>query len=116
MTEGFVKVEINPGETNGRYHQGDGKPGKVDVLTLPLTPAAWAARKLPPPDRLMGELLSTTSRTFLAADTGLGKSMFGLGVAVAINLGRDFLHWRCHRKARVLVLDGEMPPDLLQER
>jgi hypothetical protein len=74
------------------------------------------ARKLPPPDYIMGELFSTTSRVLFSADTGLGKSMFALGLAMAIAQGRDFLHWRCRRSARVLIVDGEMPLDLLQER
>lgn len=87
-----------------------------DLSGIPLTPAAWAARELPPPDYLMGELFSTTSRVLLAADTGLGKSMLALALAFAMRLGRDFLHWKAHRPARVLVLDGEMPRDLLQER
>ncbi len=42
--------------------------------------------------------------------------MVALGIAFAIALGRDFLHWRARRKARVLFLDGEMPTDLIKER
>lgn len=83
---------------------------------LILTPAAWMARNLPPPDYLMGELFSTTSRVLISADTGLGKSMAALGLAMAMSQGRDFLHWKCRRPARVLLIDGEMPLDLLQER
>jgi AAA domain len=30
--------------------------------------------------------------------------------------GRNFLHWRSRRKARVLYVDGEMPRDLMKER
>lgn len=89
---------------------------KTAIEAVPLTPAAWARRKLDPPDFLMGELFSTTSRLFFAADTGLGKSMIALALAMALRLGRDFLHWHSHRPARVLVVDGEMPRDLLQER
>jgi hypothetical protein len=84
------------------------------------SPADWAARQLEPPDFLMGELFSTTSRVLIAADTGLGKSMIGLGLAFAMHLGRDFLRWKARRPAdrpvRVLVLDGEMPSDLLKDR
>lgn len=36
--------------------------------------------------------------------------------AFAVGIGRDFLHWKSKRKARVLYIDGEMPRDLLQER
>lgn len=96
--------------------KANGAAPHPDLSAVPLTPAAWLARQLPPPDHLMGELFSTTSRVLIAADTGLGKSMFALALALAMHLGRDFLRWRSHRPARVLVLDGEMPRDLLQER
>jgi hypothetical protein len=45
----------------------------VDILTL----AEWEALDVQPPDFLMGEILSTTSRTLLAADTGLAYPALG---------------------------------------
>ena len=81
-----------------------------------LTPAAWAARETPPQDHLLGELLSTSVRVLFAADTGLGKTMFSLSLALGLHLGKGFLHWQGKRKARVLYLDGEMPVDLIKER
>lgn len=120
MSDCFAETPGFEDDTGPAPHgraNGHGGTGTVpDLSTVPLTPAAWAARDLPPPDFLMGELFSTTSRVLLAADTGLGKSMLALALAVAMSQGRDFLHWKAHRPARVLVLDGEMPRDLLQER
>jgi hypothetical protein len=81
-----------------------------------LTPAQWVVRKIEPTDKLLGDLLTTTSRILFSADTGLGKTMVSLAWAFAMGLGRHFLHWKGHRKARILYLDGEMPRDLLQER
>src|SRR6476661_5330484 len=57
---------------------------------------------------LLGELLSTTTRAVIVGPTGLGKTMFGLAVALAIAGGKDFLHWRAGRAGRVLYIDGEM--------
>lgn len=42
--------------------------------------------------------------------------MFGLAVGYAIASNRDFLHWQCHRKARVLYVDGEMSRTELKRR
>ena len=81
-----------------------------------LTPAQWLSRKIEPADNLLGELFSTTSRTLFAADTGAGKTMFGMACAFAMQLGRYFLRWRGRRHSRVLYIDGEMPRDLMQER
>ena len=81
-----------------------------------LTPAEWMAREIRPQDALLGELFTTTSRILMAADTGAGKTMFGFAVAFAMHLGRDFLHWKAHRPANVVYIDGEMPSDLIQDR
>jgi hypothetical protein len=81
-----------------------------------LTVAAWLARNIPPPDFLMGECISTTSRGMIVSATGLGKTNFCLALAFAIALGQDFLHWRAARKARVLYIDGEMSRRLVKAR
>jgi SpoVK/Ycf46/Vps4 family AAA+-type ATPase len=50
----------------------------------PLTLAEWLARDLPEPDRLLGDLLTATCRVLIVGPTGLGKTMFGLAVAMAL--------------------------------
>lgn len=77
---------------------------------------AWAQRPILPPDRLLGDLVTTTTRTFIVGRTGLGKTLLGLGMAVGMAAGTGFVHWRSHRPARVLVLDGEMPQELIRAR
>lgn len=94
-------------KTNG--HDPEAVPPIIDV-------DEWLTRPLPPPDFLLGELLSTTGRVGLAADTGLGKSMLGMGLAFAMAKAAPFLGWTPPRPSRWLVLDGEMPADLLQDR
>jgi hypothetical protein len=82
-----------------------------------LTLAHWLERDdVAPPDFLLGEVLSTTSRVLMFAPTGLGKTNLGLAAAMAIADGRDFLHWRGHRPAKVLYIDGEMSRRLMKQR
>ena len=87
----------------------------ADLTTL-LSIQAWAERHIPPPVRLLGDLVTTTSRTFIVGRTGLGKTMFGLAIACGIASGAGFLHSRSTRPARVLVIDGEMPGELIKAR
>jgi hypothetical protein len=82
-------------------------------LTLSL--ADWLARSLPPPDLLL-PWLSTTSRVLIAAPTGIGKTMGGIGLGMGVAAAAGFLHWRSVRPARVLFIDGEMSRRLLQQR
>jgi hypothetical protein len=94
-----------------------GTPPKIEIATLPpLTLDEWRNRDLPDPDFIMGHWLTTTSRVLLTAATGLGKTNFGLALGMRIAAGEDFLHWRAHRPARVLYIDGEMSRRLLRER
>jgi AAA domain len=76
----------------------------------------WISREIPPSDRLLGDLITTTSRMFLVGRTGLGKTMVGLAMAMGMAFGTGFLNWRSSRPARVLYIDGEMPAELLQQR
>lgn len=77
---------------------------------------AWAQRETPPPDRLLGDLVTTTTRMFLVGRTGLGKTLLALALGCGMASGQGFLHWRSARAARVLILDGEMPGELIRQR
>jgi hypothetical protein len=77
----------------------------------------WLQREIPMPDYLMGEWLTTTSRTLIVGPTGLGKTNFGVGLAFASAQGSDFLHWSGNGEPhRVLYVDGEMSKQLMQQR
>jgi AAA domain len=90
---------------------------KIEIATLPpLTVAQWRERTLPALILLMGAWLTTTTRALITAATGLGKTNFGLALAMHAAAGLDFLHWKAHRAVRVLYIDGEMSRRLLRER
>jgi hypothetical protein len=93
------------------------KPEAPEINTLPpLTLEEWQTRDLPPKDFLLGNWLTTTTRCLLTADTGLGKTNLSLAFAIRVAGGLGFLHWKGHRKCRVLYIDGEMSRALLQQR
>jgi hypothetical protein len=105
----------------GRASEGFRPSDSLDRRTpnldnVPLAIEEWLKRDLPEPDFLMGEVLSTTSRILLNADTGLGKTNLTLALFSHIAAGRDFLHWRCPKPRNVLFVDGEMSRRLLRQR
>jgi hypothetical protein len=77
---------------------------------------AWSEKEIAEPERLLGDLVTRTSRAFLVGSTGIGKTMFGLALACGMATGAGFLHWRSARPARVLYIDGEMPAELIKAR
>jgi DNA polymerase I-like protein with 3'-5' exonuclease and polymerase domains len=91
-------------------------PADADFSTIPLTLDEWFARDLPELDPIMGEVLTTTTRGILHANTGIGKSIFGLDWWGHAAAGKSFLHWHCPRPRRMLFIDGEMSRRLLRER
>jgi hypothetical protein len=86
-----------------------------DWLPPPLALADWLKRKLPSADLLL-PWLSTTSRVLFPAPTGIGKTMFGIGLGMRCAAGSGFLHWPSIRPARTLLIDGEMSRRLSQQR
>jgi RecA-family ATPase len=82
----------------------------------PLTLEEWLDRDLPEPDFLLGQLLSTTSRVIINAPTGIGKTMFLMGMFMGMSAGLGFLRWPSVRQARTLFIDGEMSRRLLKQR
>jgi RecA-family ATPase len=88
-----------------------------DEILARISFASWLNRDIPPLDRLLGDLLTTTTRMMLVAPTGLGKTNLALAIATAIPLGADFLHWRgAGRPRRALYIDGEMSERLMKQR
>ena len=90
--------------------------GEAPRPAAALSVAEWLSRDLPKPDFILGKWLTTTTRSMLYAPTGIGKTLFALGVARGVSTAQGFLHWRCERKARVLFVDGEMARRVMKDR
>jgi hypothetical protein len=78
--------------------------GGAKFEAVPLTVQQWLDRELPEPDRLLGSIFTTTSRVILNADTGIGKTNFALAAGAYMGANVDFLHWRSHRQASVVIV------------
>lgn len=110
-------VANEPSPVTNPHDYGEApQPRLIDLTNVPLLIGEWLERDLPDPDFLVGQVLSTTSRIIINAETGLGKTNFVLAAFAHIGAGRDFLHWRCPRPRSVLFVDGEMSRRLLKQR
>ena len=116
--------ELGMTSADGRSRRRGRPNGKdrsaIALIPVPqmLTVSDWLLADIPEPDRLMGDLFTTSSRMTLAAASGLGKTNFCLALAFAMAEGRDFLRWRAWRDgpSKVLYVDGEMPKRLMKRR
>ena len=102
-------------QPNGHDPDPAAAPGG-DRLAELLDVHTWAALDIPPEAKFLGDLITPTSRTFLIGRTGLGKTLIAYGMAAGMGSGQGFLHWRCDRASRWLIIDGEMSTPLIKAR
>ena len=85
-------------------------------LALPvLNLAEFRALDLPE-RRLLLPWLTEGGLVMIYGPRGIGKTHFGLSLAVALATGQPFLKWEVETGVGVLVVDGEMPAQDLRER
>jgi KaiC/GvpD/RAD55 family RecA-like ATPase len=72
--------------------------------------------KIPPREMLLNPILPERSLVMLYAPRGIGKTLLGLSIGLAVARGGPFLRWIAPNPRRVLYVDGEMPLASLQER
>lgn len=75
-----------------------------------------ATADLPKREYVLAPILPARSLAMLFAQRGVGKTYVGLGMGYAAATGGRFLRWTADQPRNVLLIDGEMPAELLQER
>jgi RecA-family ATPase len=92
---------------------------KTDEKKLPelkvIDPAHWEGRAVPPQEWIVRELIPAKTVTLLLGDGGAGKSTIGMQLAVARDIGRDWLGM-VPEAGRTLVLSAEDDEDELHRR
>lgn len=94
---------------------------EADVVELPkpfrpIDLEDFLSRDFPARENLLSPWLAAKGLAMVYAPRGVGKTHFALGVAYAVASGGTFMKWSAEKPRHVLLLDGEMPPAVLQER
>jgi putative DNA primase/helicase len=71
---------------------------------------------IPPREMLLDPILPQSSLAMLYAPRGIGKTLLGLSMGLAVASGGPLFRWSTPKPRRVLYIDGEMPLACLQER
>jgi hypothetical protein len=72
--------------------------------------------ELKPREMILDPILATQSLAMIYSERGTGKTFFGLGIAIAVATGGNFLDWTAPTARRVLYVDGELPATTLRDR
>ncbi len=78
--------------------------------------AEFLSMTFPPRENVLSPWLPRQGIVMLHAYRGVGKTHLQLGIAVAVASAGSFLKWSAPKPRGVLILDGEMPAVVLQER
>lgn len=90
----------------------DSERSSPQVITL----GALLNEKYTPREYLLTPWLRQGEQGMLYAPPGLGKSMLALSMALAVAGGGGLIGWSAQSPRRVLLVDGEMPMDDIQDR
>jgi AAA domain len=71
---------------------------------------------IPDKEVLLEPWLTSYSAALCFAPSGVGKSWFGLSIAVAIAGGGEIFGWQADKPRRVLIIDGELDLGTLRDR
>jgi len=83
---------------------------RVDTLE------SLASADFPKREALLKPIFPCKSLSMLFAYRGVGKTAVAHAAGYAIAAGGTFLRWSAERPRKVLLIDGEMPSELLQDR
>lgn len=79
-----------------------------------VTMAEFMSLDIPQLKYLMYPTLVDHGMTMLHARSGHGKTRLALSIAYACATGTDFLDWSVDEPCRVLYVDAELPPEIMQ--
>ena len=88
----------------------------INFETLIFDSNAFRVIGFPPKRQILKPWLSDHSISLIAGDRGTGKTWFALSIADAITRGISFGPWNADTPVKCLYLDGELPPQDIQER
>ena len=86
----------------------------IDAATV--RSSELAALTLNRREPLLSNWLCEGDYGIIFASRGVGKTWLGLLIAKAVAMGGRLGEWKAPAPAKVLYIDGEMPPDLMRDR
>jgi hypothetical protein len=90
----------------------DSSAPRLQAVSLP----DLLAMSLKPKEMVLAPWMASQSLSMLHAPRGVGKTWLSLNIGYAISSGGKFLNWNSLKPRGVLIIDGEMSANSLQER
>ena len=111
----FLNRVVRHRRSPGLVHNRDTRQSPQSILR-PIGFNDFLSLDMPPREMLLDPILPERSLAMLYAPRGVGKTLLGLSIGLAVASGTPLLRWTAPQQRRVLYVDGEMPLVSLQER
>jgi putative DNA primase/helicase len=111
----FLNRVVRHRRSTGLIHNRDARQPPRSILQ-PIGFNDFLELDVPPREMLLDPILPERSLAMLYAPRGVGKTLLGLSIGLAVASGTPLLRWTAPQQRRVLYVDGEMPLVSLQER
>jgi putative DNA primase/helicase len=111
----FLKAIVSRRESVA-VRSGDDEERRSLPTFQPIGFSDFLSLDVPTREMLLHPILPERSLAMLYAPRGVGKTLLGLSIGLAVASGSPLLRWSAPRPRRVLYIDGEMPITSLQER
>ena len=96
--------------------QATGRDAGISRSLIAIGIREFLEMEIPAREYLLSPVLPAQGLMMVHGPRGLGKTHLSVGIAVAVASGGRFLRWEAPKAAGVLLIDGEMPANALQER
>ena len=90
--------------------------GEIKSLLKGITAGQLLAQKFPPREFVIEPWLRTGESALIWAPTGVGETWLTLSLSMAVAGGGRVWEWKARKARKVLIIDGEMNVQDLQER
>jgi len=87
-----------------------------DILLVAVNIGEFMKMELPKRQVIIAPWFHQSSLVMIYSDRGIGKTWFGLSIALSITTGAPIGNWEVFKTAGVLYIDGEMAAEEMQER
>lgn len=112
MTRRTPKRQARRESVGSGSYTSTGSSARIDP-SLPLE--EFLQKEFPPREWIAEGLLKAKDAGMVHAFRGVGKSRFVHGLGVAIAAGGEFLRYACPKPRGVILVDGELPREELQQ-
>lgn len=116
LPKGWDLADDAPDGVDIKKLLAEAKPYDGALINYLISAKGMCELDIPPRELIVVPFILANAVILLFARRGVGKTWFGLSLALAIATGKDFLCYEVTKARHVMFIDGEMPAATIKQR